>query len=149
MTNMIERLFVKLNASPWDAIYRIVVGFSILPMLSLVGIKTASAWVLFLFLMVVLAALRVGPAVVRRVIRFSPEAQKSWMELRTVAKRYDSYQWQKLCWIGIGLALYTAYSGNFDSARISVSAFCLLTGTLGLLRWRTQTPIALRKAPAK
>jgi hypothetical protein len=41
--------------------------------------------------------------VLRKVLPFSAEAKQIWSDRRQVAKLHDSYQWQKLFWVALGL----------------------------------------------
>ena len=95
-----------------------------------------SDWTLVPFLLLVLLLLRVGLAVVRKVVPFSAELQEAWSVRRRKAKLYDSYQWRKLMWIGAGLALYVAVSGQYGPVQIALSMFCLITGAGATVRWR-------------
>jgi len=134
----VERLLVGLEGRPWDLLYRAVIGFATLFLASRLRIVNGSesGWVLVPVLLAVLLALRVIPVVVRKLVPFSKIAQEVWVQRRTIAKRYDSYQWQKLFGFGIGLALYTAFSGQLSTSRIALSTVCLLCGALGMIRWR-------------
>jgi hypothetical protein len=136
----LEPLLVSLDNSPWGPIYRMTIGFMTLPVLSRLWGQDDRGWALVPFLFVILLMLRVIPIVVRRLIPLSDTARAIWAERRQMAKRYDSYQWQKLFWIGIGLALYTVLSYQFSTSRIVVSSICLLVGAFGLARWRTIAP---------
>ena len=107
-----------------------------LPAMSLLWDETRSGWLLIPLLLVILLMLRVVPAAIRRLAPFSDRARTIWVERRQIAKRYDSYQWQKLFWIGVGLALYTVFSHQYLFSRIVVLLACLLSGALGLARWR-------------
>jgi hypothetical protein len=107
-----------------------------------------SDWLLVPVLLAVFLALRVTPVVVRKLVPFSKSAQEVWVQRRTMAKRYDSYQWQKLLGFGIGLALYTVVSEQLSAARIAVTTFCLVCGVVGAIIWsKTSEQInAARKA---
>jgi len=144
-----ERVLVRLDAPPWGSIYRVVIGFAILPAMSEVWTEGRSTWRLTAFLLCVLMMLRVVPAVVRRLVPFSPVAQALWTRRRQIAKRWDSYQWQKVFWIGIGLAFYIGLSGQFFTSRIVVCSFCLALGGVGLAIWRsTRSEIDWPEQPA-
>jgi hypothetical protein len=134
---------MRVEESPWDAVLRVAIGWLTYPVLAVVCGEDASfrAW-LFGFLGI-LFALRVVPAFLRKVLPFSAEAQAAWAARRQLAKRYDSYQWQKLFWIGLGLALYTAYAGGERAAPIVLASACLVSGALGLACWRIRKPHAV------
>jgi hypothetical protein len=87
------------------------------------------------FLLAILLMLRVAPVLIRRLVPFSDWAQRTWAERRELSRRYDSYQWRKLLWVGLGLALYVALSWEATSLRIAISLTCILAGALGLARW--------------
>jgi hypothetical protein len=88
--------------------------------------------VLFSFL----ALLRLVPAVIRKAVPFSPAAKSIWGERRGLGKRYDSYQWQKLFWIGIGMLAYSAVSDRYAGAQVALASGCVISGALGWLQWR-------------
>src|SRR5205807_1578420 len=75
-------------------------------------------------------------AFLRKLLFFSHELREAWSVRRRTAKLYDSFQWRKLMWIGVGLSLYLAVSNRYTAIQIGVSMFCLITGACGMLRWR-------------
>ena len=91
-----------------------------------------------------LIAMRLVPAVLRQIHSFSPEATKIWSQRRQIAKRYDSYQWQKLFWIGLGLSSHAFIGEGLKAGEIVVTAFCLLSGGAGLLLWRRIEAVQLQ-----
>jgi len=131
-----EQLVLNFDLPPWGAIYRGAIGLAVFPAVSYLWGQDRPGWQVIPFLLGILLLLRVVPAVVRKVVPFSNAVQLVWFERRQLAKRYDSYQWRKLFWIGVGLALYTAIAHQLRPANFIVSSFCLLTGAVGLARWR-------------
>lgn len=131
-----ERWLVRIDVGPFGALYRVAIGLAIIPAMSLVWENRDSDWTLVPFLLAVLMLLRVLPAIVRMLVPFSDSARIVWAARRRMAKQHDSYQWRKLLWIGVGLALYTAASDQLWRSRIVVCSICLLTGVFGMLRWR-------------
>ncbi len=131
--------FLALLTSPTgDAVFRFGVGLGILPVLQRTVPTVVHGWLLLLSLVAVLLSLRIVPAVVRKVFPFPGECHEIWFARRQVAKRFDSYQWQKLFWVGLGLSTYITISRSWDfSAATQLAAGCLLTGAVGLLRWRS------------
>jgi hypothetical protein len=85
-----------------------------------------------------LFSIRIAPAAIRKVLPLSHEAKAVWAERRQIAKRYDSFQWQKLFFVGLGLTCYILVSREFLTSTIAVSVFCVVFGTIGLLRWQMQ-----------
>ncbi len=68
-------------------------------------------WIDLVLFLALLIGLRVVPAVLRELLPFSAEAKQIWFDRRQIAKRYDSYQWQKLFWVGLGLLPYAVNGG--------------------------------------
>lgn len=134
-----DRLLMALGIFPWEGLYLAVVGFITIPVMSLL-VKDPSGWKLIPSLLAVLLMLRLVPAALRRLLPFSSSLLRVWAERRQISKHYDSYQWRKLFWLGIGLASYTTVSGQFSVPRIVVTSTCLLSGALGLARWRVVAP---------
>jgi hypothetical protein len=130
-----ERFLVGIDGWPWSAIVRVVMGLCG-PLLAhaLIG-SDASVWGFPAFFIAALVSLRVVPALVRFAVPFSAEAKAIWVRRRTLAKRYDSYQWQKLFWIGLGLLLYVAIATDAGVGEVLVTVLCLIGGSAGLLIW--------------
>jgi hypothetical protein len=142
----VEKMLIEIDRLYVGALYRIVIGFLLIPVLSLMGLHVRSVWTLSLGLLVVLISLRIVPAVARKLLPLSSAAKAVWFERRQIAKRYDSYQWQKLFFVGLGLAGYTLVSAEWLFSRLFVSGFCVVFGAVGLARWyshRTAVRISL------
>jgi hypothetical protein len=80
--------------------------------------------------------LRLVPAVLRKFLSFSDPVRMLWAERRMMAKRYDSYQWQKLFWVSIGLVAYIRWSGQSRTSWMILALTCLSAGAIGMARWR-------------
>jgi len=117
-------------------IYRLAIGFVLVPLFGWWHGDEGSDWRLFPFFLVVLLMLRVVPAVVRAVLPFPEDLQARWLGSRVLAKRFDSYQWCKLVWFGLGLAGYLAIAGRAQPVQIILCLASLVAGGLGALRWR-------------
>jgi len=131
-----ESWLVALDVGPAGAFYRVAIGLAAIPVMSWLWGDRGSEWALVPFLLTTLMILRVVPAIVRWLTPFSEPVRRTWAARRQMAKRYDAYQWRKLFWIGAGVGLYTALSGDFGRSRIAVAGICLVAGLLGILRWR-------------
>lgn len=132
----IERFLVELDSGPWSAICRIVLGFCIAPVFrALTGddLRIGITFALFLGLLI---GLRVVPAVLRMILPFSAETKAIWFQRRQVAKRYDSYQWQKLFWVGVGLLAFAVVGGGLRAGEQVLALVCLVGGGAGLALWR-------------
>ena len=132
----LEHGLVALDGSPWSNISRVGIGLAMPPLFHALFGDHGSVWGFLIFFLLLLVALRVVPAVLRLVLPFSAKANNIWAERRGLAKQYDSYQWQKLLWIGLGLLPYAVSVSGAKNAEFPVTVFCLIGGTLGLLRWR-------------
>ena len=147
----VEKVLLAAEQPPWSAVYRLAIGFAVLPFFFRCFGKNAPAWELICFFTGILLGLRLAPAAVRHLFPFSKKTQEIWAWQRLLAKRHDSYQWRKLFWIGLGLALYIALSGRFRIASAAITVICLIGGGLGLFFWRrvlVRNPLR-QEAPAK
>lgn len=130
-----ERCVVLLDQYPWNIGTRMGLG-SVTPYVLHQMCDTEQPfWCVIGSFLAILFLLRLGPAVIRRLVPFSNEAQRIWGERRQLAKRFDSYQWQKLFWMGIGMAGYAMTWGNVGDAIGTLLVFCLISGGLGTLFW--------------
>jgi len=131
----VDTLLLSLDEGAFGALYRVLIGFTTVPLMRLLLGSAGSDWTSVPFLLLMLMLLRVVPAVVRRVVPFSAELLEAWYVRRRTAKVYDSYQWRKLIWIGAGLALQVAISRQHRPVQIALSMFCLVTGAAATVRW--------------
>ena len=131
-----ERFIALLDDYPWSGFYRVGLGYVMLPSFSLLCGKDFHDWCVVGVFLGTLFALRLVSAVLRKVLPFSNEVKAIWAERRQMAKRFDSYQWQKLFWLGVGMACYAMISEKFGGAVGVLAVFCLTSGGLGVLFWR-------------
>ena len=133
----VEHVLVGLDGRVAGALLRVGLGYlTAVAWLQLIAVG-APGWVVMPFFLVVLATVRVVPAVIRVAGRFGEPVRQVWTGRRQLAKRYDSYQWQKLFWIGLGLMLHVPLSERRSGALLALAAACLLAGTMGLAAWRS------------
>ena len=144
--NAIEGFLVGLDKWPWGAICRVVLGLCIPSIFRIVG-DPDRIWMALILFIVLLIALREVPAVLRRALPFSAEAKSIWAERRNTAKAHDSYQWQKLFWIGLGLLSYSFIGDGLRNGEWVLTCICLVGGGAGLLLWSRIA--AARTAKAK
>ncbi len=102
-----ERALLALEQFPLSAAYRIAIGYAILPSFALVSGDHDFGWSVIPWFVGVLLGLRLVPAALRKLLPFSQRLSAAWAANRALAKRFDSYQWRKLFWIGTGMAAYT------------------------------------------
>ena len=131
----LERLLVGIDSDPWSAIYRGAIGFAIPPVFRVLSGGRDSVWITAALFLALLVGLRVGPAVLRRLLRFSAEAKQIWARRRALAKEYDSYAWQKLFWIGVGMLVFGVVGGGLQQGELAVMLLCLIGGGAGQVVW--------------
>ena len=131
----VERVLIRLDDPPWSAVHRVIAGWIVYWILQHVCGDRAPASIWLAWFLVILLALRIVPAICRRAIPFSGEARAHWFARRQIAKRYDSYQWQKLFWIGLGFGGQIVRSGSVERAPALLTAACLLSGAIGATLW--------------
>src|SRR5437763_1474237 len=100
---LLERFLIGLDTDPWSAMSRVTLGLCIPPVLRSLSGGGDGIWISLVLFLAFLGLLRLVPALLRHALPFSLEAKEIWRERRFIAKRHDSYQWQKLFWIGLGL----------------------------------------------
>lgn len=132
----IERFLVDLDSGPSGAVCRVTLGLCIPPVFRALSGAEDRIWIDLVLFLALLIGLRVIPAVLRKLLPFSAEAKKIWSDRRQIAKVYDSYQWQKLFWIGVGLLPYAAVGGGLRTGETVLTVICLIGGGAGLLIWR-------------
>ena len=143
MTNLnpLEQILVRLDRDPWGALYRFAVGMLTFNAWDRWGTRAAT-WLLLPFLAVALLLLRVAPAICRAVLPFSNRAREIWLYQRNIGRFYDSYQWQKLFWIGLGMAVQLGLAWRLNTSgvqhplKIWLAAGCLLSGASGMIIYR-------------
>ena len=126
----LDRALISIDRSPLDAVLRALLGFVCIPLLSLLHQDVRSGWILTIGLLLLMLSLRIVPAFVRKLLPLSHDVKAVWSERRQIAKRYDSFQWQKLFFIGLGLAGYMLVSRELLTSTIAVSSFCVLFGAI-------------------
>lgn len=137
---LVESFALRLEQAPAAWIYRFALGYAFFPLVERLHGRGAAVWTIVAWFAAVLFALRVGPAVIRRALPFSREAQQQWSKQRQLAKMYDSYQWRKLFWIGLGMAAYLVVSRQTAQAHTALATFCVLGGLAGILVWTKVAP---------
>lgn len=133
---LIERFLLGLDSGPWSAASRVGLGFLIAPVFRVLSGGRDHVWISLALFVGLLIGLRVIPALLRAVLPFSGETKSIWFRRRQVAKLHDSYQWQKLFWVGLGLLAFAAVGGGLRTGEQVVTLVCLVGGGAGLLLWR-------------
>jgi len=136
----LDKALISIDRTPFDFVLRALLGFACIPLLAWLHQDVRSVWILTVGLLLLLLSLRIVPVFLRKLLPLSSEAKAVWAERRQLAKRYDSFQWQKMFFVGLGLGGYTLFSGELFRSAIAVSSFCILAGAIGLVRWYLQVP---------
>jgi len=137
----IEMMLRRLQSPPWQPLYLSVIGFVLIPLVRWSQYDDGSVGRLIVSLGALLVALRVVPAIARKVVPFSADLQAEWFNRRRIAKKYDSYQWRKLLWIGIGLGAYVLVFDRHTGGAGALALACVVSGGLGVLGWRRVTSL--------
>ena len=132
----LETFLIRLDEPPVSAAWRILLGFAIPPAFSAIAGGNDRVLAYAALFLLLLAALRIGPALFRAALPFSADAQAKWKKLRFIAKEFDCYQWRKLFWIGLGMLPHAVIGRGLGWGGVALSAFCLIGGGAGLLMWR-------------
>ena len=125
----------KLLLEPWQSGFRVCFGFALLPVVELWPAANDSIWELSIVFLGALLALRIALILPRRLLPFSKELKTAWYDQRQLAKRFDSYQWAKLLWIGIGMAAYIVSTGRLQGPEGVLTLGCIGAGSLGTYYW--------------
>jgi hypothetical protein len=131
-----SRLLLQLDEFPLGAIWRAAVGAVAFPIFRLACGGACGFWSTAALFLGLLMAVRAVPLVLRRLVRPDPQLREIWASRRRLAKEFDSYQWQKLLWIGVGLLLWVVQTDTPARGEIVLTIFCLTGGALGLFFWR-------------
>lgn len=143
------KLILGLETLPWNILYRVAIGYGVMPAAMLAFGATPTLPQLFLALLVILLSLRIVPGVLRRVLPFGREVKNVWAERRALAKRYDSYQWQKLFGIGVGWAAYLFLHKRTSGAPVALAGTCVVAGAIGMMFWvRVSRVLAAQTVPS-
>jgi hypothetical protein len=134
--SQIEKFLLALDVGTPGALYRMLLGAMTVPAERMLSGGDDSALCLSLLLLGVLVVLRVGASVIRRFLPHGAELKEAWSVRRRTAKYFDSYQWRKLLWFGLGLAAYISLSTTYTRPSVSLATFCVAAGAAGSLRWR-------------
>ena len=73
-----DKLLLSLDEGVFGALYRVLIGFATIPAMRFLLGSEGSDWTLVPFLLLALLLLRVGLAVVRKVVPFSAELREAW-----------------------------------------------------------------------
>jgi hypothetical protein len=126
----------KLLLGPGPCVLRVLLGFVFLYVTAPFRASDRwSFWALVALLLATLLALRAALVCVRALLPFSRHLQEAWFRERQQGKRFDSYQWSKLFWIGLGMAAYLAGEARAQPNELALVVTCIAAGATGMLFW--------------
>lgn len=139
-TSRIESTILSMEAFPWNALYLAALGLFAAPILARLWGPYRPGWMLPVFLLAVLFTIRVMSVIMRKTFSFSARTQEVWSNRRELAERYDSYQWRKLLWIGLGLLVYAFCVRDLEMWTMVTAVTAVLAGGLGEVYWQQSRP---------
>ncbi len=133
-----DRLLLSIEAIPISVLWRAALGFGLMPaysaVLGLAGWRDSTA-ALLLFLLAGLVALRMAPAVLRRLVPVSGEVRQAWAQRRALAKSYDSFQWRKLLGLGLGWFAWMLARHSLRMDALVLASVFVVGGLAGQIIW--------------
>jgi hypothetical protein len=132
---MFEHFLIHFDDTPWAQMWRVALGVLLPPIISVLASSNEAIGTYFVLFAAFLITLRLFPAVVRYTVPIGPQVKTAWKHRRFLAKEYDSYQWQKLFWFGLGMSFHLIAGRTLGKAGVMLMAFCLIGGGLGLVVW--------------
>jgi hypothetical protein len=131
----LEKVLINLDIGAPGALLRVILGALLVPAVEVVH-PQAGPWILSAALLVLLFALKVIAALARRRFSASALVRSHWEWRRKLARYYDSYQWRKLLWIGVGIMISAALGWPGTRAQWVLGAVCTAAGGVGEIAWR-------------
>ena len=133
-----DRVLLSIESLPISVLWRAAVGFGLMP--AYFAVIGRAGWrdstgALLLFLLAALVALRVAPAVLRRLVPASREVRQAWANRRALAKSYDSFQWRKLLGLGLGWLTWMLARHAVRIDAIVLASVFVVGGLAGQLIW--------------
>lgn len=131
---MIDSFLLHLDVGPLGALWRAAAGLAFAYAFSWV-LPDAGGWMAVAGLAGLLFAVKAAAAVGRPFVK-SPRLREEWVWRRMLASNYDSYQWRKLLWYGLGILVARSLAGTSSAWEIPVGLGCVASGAVGELAWR-------------
>jgi len=131
----LERLLIRADVGPPGALARVVLGALLLPAVH--GLfREPGPWTAVLSLLALLFSLKAGAAVARKLMPSTELVRAHWEWRRNLARFYDSYQWRKLVWFGLGVLAYAAAGSPHRAWHWALGAAVTSAGAAGEWFWR-------------
>ena len=141
-----EKVLVNLDIGIPGALLRVVLGALFVPVVETLrpgaGLGTLSA-----LLIVALFAVKVAAAAGRKAVPASTGVRAHWEWRRNLARYYDSYQWRKLVWFGIGIVIGAATASPGTRQQWILGLVCAAAGAIAEPLWRRHRLALAPQAP--
>ena len=135
MRTGLDNVYINADTGVTGALLRIVLGIFLVRAVALMN-PPAGPWMMSAYLLAMLFAIKVIAAVSRRVMPVSAHVRSHWEWRRTLARYYDSYQWRKLLWFGIGIMAGNAPYRRVTTAQWVLGLTCVAAGGAAETVWR-------------
>jgi hypothetical protein len=135
MRTHLENVLISLDIGGAGALLRMVLGVLLVAVVEAAHPETG-LWMLSALLLGMLFAIKLVAAAARLVVPASPRVRSHWEWRRTLARYYDSYQWRKLLWYGVGIMMGGALAWPATSAQWILGIACTVAGGVAEALWR-------------
>ena len=155
-------MFVEPDSSSVPPLERVLLGLD--TGVSAIGLRTTYAFIatalyetllptaswigLVAVQLLAMLGLRLFGIALRRGVRFSETTLETWAIRRKIGKYYDSYQWKKATWIGLGILFYVLLFARARSDFLGLAVVCIAAGAIGILAWRRVAADQSKPKPA-
>jgi hypothetical protein len=130
-----DQIYINLDKGIPGALLRIVLGILFVPAVAVVnpqaGLGTMTA-----LLLAMLFAIKLFAGVSRKLAPASTLVRSHWEWRRNLARYYDSYQWRKLLWFGVGILVGGALHWSETTPQWLLGLACVVAGAVAEIMWR-------------
>ena len=130
-----EMILGNLDIGIPGALLRIGLGLLLVPAVEAVHPETG-LWLLSALLLAGLFAIKLIAVAARRLVPASATTRSHWEWRRNLARYYDSYQWRKLVWFGIGIMIGSALGWPGTTTQWILGVVCFVAGICAEVLWR-------------
>jgi hypothetical protein len=131
----LDKIYVDLDIGISGAVLRVALGIRVVRVVAVVN-PLADAWTMSAYALAMLFGAKAFAAVLRRIVPASTVVRTHWEWRRTLARHYDSYQWRKLLWFGIGIMMADAPRWPHTTAPLALGLACIAAGVAAEIVWR-------------
>jgi hypothetical protein len=130
----LDNVLINLDIGMPGALWRVALGILLGPTVEIVHPGTA-LWMVS-GLLAMLLSIKVVGVVARRALLPSDRVRSHWEWRRDLARYYDSYQWRKMLWFGIGIVTSAALGLPGTRAQWVLGVACVAAGGTAEILWR-------------